>query len=63
MILDLVVRPYTGTYILPIGTYRLAIVATADNAEPKRALIELNFVDWHPDEARMRRDGIDIRIV
>jgi hypothetical protein len=64
MSLDLVVRPNTGSYLIPPGIYRFVVVAAAANATLIRRTIELNLTGkWFPDEARMFKDGVGLRIV
>jgi len=56
-------KPFTGTYILEPGKYRLGIAVAAANARPVRETVEINFLDWFQDERTMLKDGIDIRIM
>jgi hypothetical protein len=64
MSLDLVVRPNTGSYLIPPGVYRFVVVVAAANAKLIRRTIELNLKGtWFPDEARMFKDGVGLRII
>lgn len=62
LILDLVSRPFTGTYILGPGTYRIGVIAAASNAKPVYKTVELNFIKWYADPKKMLDDGIDIKM-
>lgn len=64
MSLALIVLPSTGTYLLPAGFYRLTLVAAAANAELTRRFMEINLTgQWFPDEQRMFREGIGVRLL
>ena len=60
--LDLVVRPNTGSFLLPPGVYRLEVAAAASNANLVSRVVELNHTGkWFDDEARMLREGVGLR--
>jgi len=62
--LDLVVRPNTGSFLLPPGMYRLELVAAASNARIVSRIIELNLTGkWFHDETRMLREGVGLRAI
>ena len=64
MYLALIVPPSTGTYLMPPGFYHLTLVAVAANASLTRRIIEINQTgQWFPDEQRMLREGIGIRLL
>ena len=66
MCLDLVVRPATGTHLIPPGSgpYRFVVVAAAANARLVRRTIEVNLTgQWFADESQMLSDGIGLRIL
>lgn len=64
MCLDLIVRPNTGTYLIPPGFYRLILVAAAANAKLVRRTIELNLTgQWFVDEERMLREGVGLKCI
>jgi len=55
-------KPFTGTYILEPGTYKLEIVAAGSNAEPVRKTVDINFLNWYQEEKLMLKDGINIKV-
>jgi hypothetical protein len=62
--MDLVVRPNTGSFLLPPGEFLLHITTAASNAKPTKATIELNHTGrWFGDERRMFREGIGLKLV
>ncbi|MCJ7720246.1 MAG: hypothetical protein MUO36_02140 [Candidatus Hadarchaeum sp.] len=64
MCLALIVRPNSGTHLIPPGFYRLTLVAVAANAKVTRRTIEMNLTgQWFPDESRMLREGIGLRLL
>jgi hypothetical protein len=61
--LDLVVRPNTGSFLLPPGVFRLWLTAVASNSRPTRTVVELNHTGrWFSDEARMLREGVGLHL-
>jgi len=64
MCLGLIVRPSTGSYLIPPGFYRLVIVAVAANAGIARRTVELNLTgQWYADEERMLREGVGLTLL
>ena len=62
--LDTVVKPYTQSYLLPFGTYRLTIIVAAANAKAQRQTLEIALTgDWYDDEEKMLGEGIGIRLL
>jgi len=62
--LDLLVKPNTGSHLLPPGTYRLELVAAAGNAKPVSRTVELNVTgNWFEDETRMLREGVGLQLL
>jgi hypothetical protein len=59
--LDLIVRPDTGTFLLPPGTYRVHLAAAAANALVARRRFHVRVSGtWSGDEQTMRNEGIEV---
>ncbi len=62
-IIDFPTKPYTGTYVLRPGEYRLNIAISAANAKVVKKRIDLNFRGaWYADQDRMLSEGIGISL-
>src|SRR5262249_38145793 len=60
---DLMVAPNHRGHIIGPGEYRLKLIIAADNAHPRRWIIEISLRGlWDADEERMLRDGIGITV-
>ena len=61
---DLIASPNHKGHIIGPGEYRLEIKIAAENAGPKKKIVEINLGgEWYPDEAKMLRDGIGVVIL
>ena len=62
-IIDFLTKPYTGTYILRPGEYRLNIAVSAANAKVVKKRIDINFRGvWFSEQDRMLSDGVGISL-
>lgn len=62
--LDLEFPPNTRSHLLGPGTYQLELRIAAANAVPVTKRLEIAVTgDWFPDELRMFRDGIGMRVL
>lgn len=62
--LDLEFPPNTGSHLLAPGAYQLELKIAAANAAPVTKRLEITVTEnWYPDEQRMFRDGIGLRVV
>lgn len=61
---DTAVQPFTLSYLIPPGKYRLSLIIAASNADPVRKALEINVTGhWFKDEREMLSNGIGIRII
>ena len=61
---DTVAKPYTQSYLVPMGTYRLKIVVAAANAGVVKKTLEITLTgDWYNDEQEMLGQGVGITIL
>ena len=58
------VKPYTLSYLVPFGTYRLVIVVSAANAKPVTKTLEITVQgDWYDDEGQMLKEGLAVQVL
>ena len=61
---DLIAAPNHRGHIVGPGEYQLDVLVAAENARPLAKTVSISLSgDWHPDETRMLRDGIGLRIM
>lgn len=61
---DVDLRPNTGSYLLPSGTYRLRVAVAAANAKPVWKTVEISLDGhWYDDEQTMFEKGVVVRIL
>jgi hypothetical protein len=61
---DTKVKPFTRSYIVPEGVYRLTIIVAAADIQPVTKELEITLTgDWHSDERKMFSEGIGITVL
>ena len=61
---ELEVKPNSLQHLIEPGVYRLKILITSSNTNPKEETIEINHIGiWYDDKDKMFSDGIGIRVV
>lgn len=61
---DTVVKPYTKSYLLPHGKYRLKLIIAASNSRAKKKTLEINLTgNWYDEEDQMLGEGVRVQIL
>jgi len=61
---DTAVKPFTLSYLIPPGKYKLSIIVAASNAKPISKTLEINVTgNWYDEERKMLSSGIGIKII
>jgi len=60
--LDLEMKPFTKSHLVPPGEYQLELKIAASNCKPVSKKLDLNITgEWFDDEAKMFEDGLGMR--